>query len=102
MTIGCNASDGVISSVDFASFGQPIGSCAHGGFNKSHDPSCHANTSQSVVEKACLGKIFCSVPASAEAFLPGKSCASTRPQSLAVEISCGRPRGRYSLDDPRH
>ena len=81
VSVGC--SDGVISSVDFASFGLPTGSCDHG-FQKTS--SCHANSSQSVVEKACLGKVFCSVPVSIDAF-GGDPCFG-HPKSLAVKISC--------------
>merc|ERR1711920_774213 len=61
--VGC--SDGVISSVDFASFGTPSGDCAVG-FQKS--TSCHAASSQTIVEKACLDKKFCVVPANIDRF----------------------------------
>ena len=80
LTVGC--SDGVISKVVFASFGMPIGSCDHG-FQKTS--SCDAPSSQSVVEKACLGKTFCSVPVSIDVF--GDPCFG-HPKSLAVEVSC--------------
>ena len=82
VSVGCSV--GVIGSVVFAGFGHPIGSCDHG-FQKSSD--CIANSSQTVVEQACLGKVFCSVPATAYTF-GGEPCASTHPKFLAVEIKC--------------
>ena len=82
VTVGC--SEGFITSVVFAEFGQPIGSC-NSGFQKSK--SCHAEKSQSVVEKLCLGKVFCTVPATATTF-GGEPCASTHPKFLAIQILC--------------
>jgi len=57
MTLAC-APGGVINKIDFASFGNPLGSC--GNFAQG---SCHAPTSQVVVEKLCLGKSTCTIPA---------------------------------------
>lgn len=57
--LSCERGGGVISKVDFASFGTAAGTC--GQITKG---SCHANTSSAVVEAACLGKQKCSVNAS--------------------------------------
>ena len=57
--LSCERGGGVISKVDFASFGTATGPC--GTIAKG---SCHAATSSSVVEAACLGKPKCSVNAS--------------------------------------
>ena len=52
--IGCAVGE-VISSVDFASFGTPVGSCA-GGFV--HTAQCDSNHSVAVVTAACVGQHF--------------------------------------------
>jgi len=69
-----------ISSISFASFGNPSGSCRN--FIKG---SCHAVNSASIVEKACLGKEKCSISVSEDLF--GISCADNL-KSLAVEGVC--------------
>lgn len=45
-----------ISTIKFASFGTPLGTC--GSFQKG---SCHSSNSQAVVEKKCIGQERCSV-----------------------------------------
>ena len=70
-----------ISSVEFASFGLPVGAC--GGLQV--NPSCNAETSVSIVEGLCLGNPFCRVPASYEIFTdpcPGYT------KTLAVQVNC--------------
>lgn len=47
---------GNISTVDFASFGTPNGTCAT---TFAVNPACNAPSSKTVVEKACLGKPSC-------------------------------------------
>jgi len=69
-----------ISSLSFASFGNPSGSC--GNFIKG---SCHAVNSTSIVEKACLGKETCSISVSEDSF--GSACANNL-KSLAVGAVC--------------
>jgi hypothetical protein len=54
---GCKGSS-VIDKVVFASWGTPIGDCAHGLFT---DSNCSAPESFSVVEAACIGKSNCTV-----------------------------------------
>jgi alpha-L-rhamnosidase len=66
------APGGAVSAVRFASFGTPRGSCA-GGFAQG---ACHAASSQSVVEAACLGQSACSVAVDAAAF-GGDPCFGT-------------------------
>jgi len=57
--LSCERGGGVISKVDFASFGNATGVCG-----KMNISSCHSSTSSSVVEAACLGKPKCSINAS--------------------------------------
>lgn len=86
--IGCPAGE-VISSIDFANFGTPTGSCG-AGFTV--DPKCSSNHSVAVVTAACMGKGSCKVPASCEEFdeeKTGKSAFCWDIQkSLAVQVSC--------------
>ena len=86
--VGCPAGE-VISSIDFANFGTPTGSCS-AGFTV--NPKCSSNHSIAVVTAACMGKGSCKVPASCDEFheeLGGKSafCWDTI-KSLAVKVSC--------------
>lgn len=55
---------GLISAVAFASFGNPTGSCATG-FTQG---SCHAPTSTSVLEAACLGQNSCTISVDVNTF----------------------------------
>ena len=56
---------GVFNSVVFASYGDPLGSCA-AGFTR--NASCDAATSHDVVAAACAGKAACTLPATTAAF----------------------------------
>ncbi|KAL4024660.1 hypothetical protein IC575_013024 [Cucumis melo] len=71
----------VISSLEFASYGTPQGSC-----NKFSRGRCHATNSLSVVSQACLGKNSCTVEVSNSAF-GGDPCHSIV-KTLAVEARC--------------
>lgn len=70
-----------ISSIKFASFGSPGGSC--GAFQKG---SCHGIQSSSVVEKECVGQKFCYIMLSVEKF--GEDPCPGTSKSLAVEALC--------------
>ncbi|OVA19595.1 D-galactoside/L-rhamnose binding SUEL lectin domain [Macleaya cordata] len=74
----------VITSVDFASFGNPIGVC--GSFTMGN---CTSSSSQKVVEKYCLGKTECSIPIEREIFDKGNEgpCPEIS-KSLAVQVTC--------------
>ncbi len=71
----------VIKSIAFASYGTPTGSCPN--FVAS---SCHASTSKSKVEAACLNKQSCNVGANNGVF--GDPCVGTY-KKLAIAYSCG-------------
>lgn len=70
-----------ISSIEFASYGTPRGSCRK--FSKG---SCHAPNSFSVVSEACRGRNSCSIPVS-NAVFGGDPCHRVV-ETLSVEIRC--------------
>ncbi|KAG9447906.1 hypothetical protein H6P81_014034 [Aristolochia fimbriata] len=80
MHLSCD--DGqIISSITFASYGTPQGSCLR--FTKGN---CHASGSLSLVSKACQGKNNCSFSVSNEAF--GSDPCRHVVKTLAVEAKC--------------
>lgn len=70
-----------ISSIKFASFGTPEGSC--GSFREG---SCHAHHSYDAFEKYCIGQESCSVTVAPELF-GGDPCPSVM-KKLSVEAIC--------------
>nr|GMC47596.1 beta-galactosidase-like [Ipomoea batatas] len=70
-----------ISSIKFASFGTPRGSC--GSFSEG---SCHAFHSYDIFQKYCIGWNSCTVPVTPEAF-GGDPCPSVM-KKLSVEVIC--------------
>jgi hypothetical protein len=78
-----------IKGISFASYGTPTGSCPS--FATS---ACHASTSKSKVEAACLNKSSCSVGASNALF--GDPCGGTF-KKLAIVYSCGSSSGVQDL-----
>jgi hypothetical protein len=76
-----------IVNVTFASFGTPSGTCA-GGFALG---ACHAASSRSVVEAACLGLGACTVQASDAAF-GGDPCNGVV-KRLSAAVACSSPGG---------
>jgi hypothetical protein len=61
--LSCAQSGGVISKVDFASYGTSSGACG-----QMKQGACHAANSTDIVQKACVGKQNCSVPAAVDLF----------------------------------
>ncbi|XP_018844102.1 beta-galactosidase 15-like [Juglans regia] len=72
--------ESVISSVRFASFGEPTGAC--GSFEAGQ---CESPNALSVIEKACVGQNSCSIDVS-ESNLGSTGCQATK--RLAVEVVC--------------
>ena len=70
----------IISSVDFASYGNPTGTC--GSFATG---SCNSAASLTRVKSICAGRNSCKVPASNNTF--GDPCSGTT-KSLSVQVSC--------------
>ncbi|XP_020259719.1 beta-galactosidase 8 isoform X2 [Asparagus officinalis] len=76
----CPYPNQIITSVKFASFGTPHGSC--GSFNHG---KCSSDGVLSVVQEACIGSESCSVPVSTK--MLGDPCRGVT-KSLAVEAVC--------------
>ncbi|KAK1322784.1 Beta-galactosidase 16 [Acorus calamus] len=70
-----------ISSIEFSSFGTPLGDCA-----RYTTGSCHSVQSRSVAEEACLGKNRCSMTVSADKF--GEDPCPGTSKSLLVVANC--------------
>ena len=74
----------VISSIEFASFGNPTGSC--GAYQAG---SCHDAASRELVEDLCLGDNSCTVSASASLFdQPNCHDEIEATRQLRVQVSC--------------
>ncbi|KAL2328638.1 hypothetical protein Fmac_022065 [Flemingia macrophylla] len=80
LSLECPYPNQVISSIKFASFGTPYGTCG----NFKHGP-CRSNKSLSIVQKACIGSRNCRIELSINSF--GDPCKGVA-KSLAVEASC--------------
>ncbi|KAL6199950.1 hypothetical protein ACLB2K_029732 [Fragaria x ananassa] len=80
LSLECPFPNQVISSIKFASYGRPSGTC--GSF--SHG-SCRSSRALSIVQKACVGSKSCSIEVSTNTF--GDPCKGLA-KSLAVEASC--------------
>ncbi|KAK7257723.1 hypothetical protein RIF29_31901 [Crotalaria pallida] len=80
LSLECPYPNQVISSIKFASFGTPHGTC--GNFNHG---SCSSNRVLSIVQKACIGSSNCSFGVSINTF--GDPCRGVV-KSLAVEAAC--------------
>ncbi|EPS60900.1 beta-galactosidase, partial [Genlisea aurea] len=70
-----------ISSIKFASFGTPMGTCG-----KFSQGPCHAPSSYSTLEKKCVGKERCSVTISTTNF--GQDPCPNVLKRLSVEAAC--------------
>ncbi|KAJ4966033.1 hypothetical protein NE237_017882 [Protea cynaroides] len=72
-----------ISTIKFASYGTPLGTC--GSFQQG---TCHAPTSHAIFEKNCIGRQRCSVTLSNSNF--GADPCATVAKRLSVEAVCAR------------
>ncbi|HJX62889.1 MAG TPA: PA14 domain-containing protein, partial [Polyangia bacterium] len=79
ITLACPSGQ-IISSVGFASYGTPSGSC--GAFTAG---TCNASRSVSVVSSACIGKSTCRVSANKSTF--GDPCVGTA-KRLYAQVTC--------------
>ncbi|KAH9618071.1 hypothetical protein KSS87_018105 [Heliosperma pusillum] len=75
------APDQYISSISFASFGTPLGTC--GRFEQG---TCHAPTSYSVLQKRCIGKRSCAVAITNSKF--GRDPCPNVLKRLSVQAVC--------------
>ncbi len=61
--LSCEQSGGVISKVDFASYGTSSGACG-----QMKQGTCHAANSSEIVQRVCIGQKECSIPATTDLF----------------------------------
>jgi hypothetical protein len=61
--LSCQQGGGVISKVDFASYGTATGACGD-----MKQGTCHATNSSDIVERACIGRQECSIPVTDDLF----------------------------------
>ncbi|CAI9105117.1 OLC1v1003974C1 [Oldenlandia corymbosa var. corymbosa] len=80
LSLECPHPNEVISSIKFASFGTPEGTCGSFSHGK-----CSSKKALSLIQKACIGSRRCSIGVSSETF--GDPCAGIT-KTLAVEASC--------------
>ncbi|KAJ6822636.1 beta-galactosidase-like [Iris pallida] len=83
LTLSCKGYGRTIAAIDFASFGDPQGSC--GSFEKG---KCESKGAAPAVEKECLGKESCSLEAGDEFFGVDSDCGSNFNKRLAVQATC--------------
>ena len=81
VTVECPGAS-VVTSVDFADFGLPMGNCG----NFSIDSSCSASSSKYVVSSACIGENACSILASTDVF--GEPCPFVYNKRLFFQLTC--------------
>ena len=83
INLSCERNGGVISKVDFASYGTSSGACG-----EMKQGNCHAANSSEVVENMCLGKPTCSVPAAVDLFGdPCKFYLPTTPPFVHIPLN---------------
>ncbi|XP_057517920.1 beta-galactosidase 13-like isoform X2 [Amaranthus tricolor] len=76
----------IISRVEFASFGNPVGVCGYFLLG-----NCTYPDTQKIVEQHCLGKDSCTIPVDRKLFNNGNNnCAGVSIKSLAVQVRCSR------------
>ncbi len=63
INLSCEQGGGVISKVDFASYGTSTGACG-----QMKQGTCHAANSSEIVQRVCIGQKQCSVPATTDLF----------------------------------
>ncbi|CAF1545483.1 unnamed protein product [Adineta ricciae] len=83
INLSCEQNNGMISKIDFASYGTPSGICG-----QMKQGTCHAVNTSSIVEKICLGKQKCSIPATYDNF--GDPCFGTE-KRLWIQVQCDPP-----------
>lgn len=74
--IGCANSRGTIETIDFASYGLPIGAGNEECSKLQVNPDCHSDpaTTLNIVRRLCVGKSECVINVSSDAFGPKDPC----------------------------
>ena len=104
VAIGCGlcGQHSLITSIAFASFGTPFGSCHQGkndSLNFKMNSSCDAKNSTAVLEKLCVGKKSCDVLVSTRTF--GEPCHKVHKwldASVVCSTTAACPTGQPSRD----
>ncbi|CAF1343299.1 unnamed protein product [Adineta steineri] len=81
--LSCEQNGGVISQIDFASYGTAMGACG-----QMKQGSCHAENSSSIVQRICIGQKSCTIIATNDIF--GDPCYGTL-KRLLVQMECNPP-----------
>lgn len=76
ITLSCRRGGGIISKVDFASYGTGSGACG-----QMEQGACHASASLDIVQQVCIGQQECIVPATNDLF--GDPCKCTMKHSIS-------------------
>jgi hypothetical protein len=85
LSLECEDPDATISKIDFASYGTPTGVCGNYSIG-----TCNSANSTTIVQKYCLGKRSCMVPATTPIF--GDPCYGTV-KNLVVQAECSKGGG---------
>ncbi|CAB1072282.1 hypothetical protein D1AOALGA4SA_1509 [Olavius algarvensis Delta 1 endosymbiont] len=85
--------DKTITSIDFAGYGQPAGSCKEGYLQG----NCHATDSRSIVEAGCLNRSECAISTGNSVF--GDPCPD-KSKRIAIAFTCDGGGGDACPDDP--
>ena len=97
ITIDCGSAGGgtggVIASIDFASFGQPTGTCTNYAINN----NCHASNSSQVINNLCMGKASCTIPTAPGNNPFGTPCGGST--WLFVQVTCSNPAVQHTYWD---
>ncbi|CAF0998374.1 unnamed protein product, partial [Rotaria magnacalcarata] len=83
VNLSCEQNGGVISQVDFASYGTSAGACG-----QMQQGTCHAANSSEIIQRVCIGQKTCSIPATSDIF--GDPCKGI-PKRLLIQIQCNPP-----------
>ena len=93
VSLECAGEGATISSIDFAAFGTPYGTCGE----YHHNASCDAANATAVAEALCLGQASCSVPSYPAL---GDPCFDVY-KTLIVQGRCSDGEGPSTLWLPR-
>eukprot|EP00039_Didymoeca_costata_P007980 m.106752 g.106752 ORF g.106752 m.106752 type:complete len:1146 (-) comp13901_c0_seq1:23-3460(-) len=94
-SLSCGQSGGVITKVDFASFGRPIGGCGFFGV----DVGCHADV-LGMVANACVGNSECTLDPSMFSDTITSSVCNMRDNALNrlfVQVQCSEPQSVHTF-----
>lgn len=92
VTLQCAGPGATISSIDFAAFGTPYGTCG----DYHHNASCDASNATEVAEHLCLGKASCCVPSYPQL---GDPCFGSV-KRLIVQARCSDGQGGVAHPGP--